>query len=48
MTTHNLLYLWFRSDNSTAQDGFELSWESIDPGELFFVFWKKIVIANNP
>ncbi|XP_053675116.1 cubilin homolog [Anopheles nili] len=31
MSTHNMLYLWFRSDNSTAHDGFELSWESIDP-----------------
>lgn len=32
MSTHNLLYLWFRSDNSTAKDGFELTWDSIDPG----------------
>lgn len=33
ISTHNQLYLWFRSDNSTAHDGFELSWESIDPGK---------------
>ncbi|XP_052870861.1 cubilin homolog [Anopheles cruzii] len=31
LSTHNMLYLWFRSDNSSAHDGFELSWESIDP-----------------
>uniref|UniRef100_A0A182NM22 Cubilin n=1 Tax=Anopheles dirus TaxID=7168 RepID=A0A182NM22_9DIPT len=31
MSTHNMLYLWFRSDNSTAHDGFELQWESIEP-----------------
>lgn len=35
ISTHNQLYLWFRSDNSTAHEGFELSWESIDPGEKF-------------
>uniref|UniRef100_A0A0P6JSL8 Putative fibrillin n=1 Tax=Aedes aegypti TaxID=7159 RepID=A0A0P6JSL8_AEDAE len=37
MSTHNFLYLWFRSDNSTAHDGFSLHWDSIDPicgGEL--------------
>ncbi|XP_055528454.1 cubilin homolog [Wyeomyia smithii] len=31
LSTHNFLYLWFRSDNSTAHDGFELNWMSIDP-----------------
>uniref|UniRef100_A0A182INM1 Uncharacterized protein n=1 Tax=Anopheles atroparvus TaxID=41427 RepID=A0A182INM1_ANOAO len=31
ISTHNMLYLWFRSDNSTAHDGFALNWESIDP-----------------
>ncbi|XP_053662149.1 cubilin homolog [Anopheles marshallii] len=30
-STHNMLYLWFRSDNSTAHDGFELQWKSVDP-----------------
>uniref|UniRef100_A0A182RN21 Cubilin n=1 Tax=Anopheles funestus TaxID=62324 RepID=A0A182RN21_ANOFN len=30
-STHNMLYLWFRSDNSTAHDGFELQWKSINP-----------------
>nr|XP_040240535.2 cubilin homolog [Anopheles coluzzii] len=30
-STHNMLYLWFRSDNATAHDGFQLRWESIDP-----------------
>lgn len=34
ISTHNQLYLWFRSDNNQAHDGFVLSWESIDPGEL--------------
>ncbi|XP_058456836.1 cubilin homolog [Malaya genurostris] len=31
LSTHNFLYLWFRSDNSTSHDGFELHWDSIDP-----------------
>ncbi|XP_055601686.1 cubilin homolog [Uranotaenia lowii] len=31
ISTHNVIYLWFRSDNSTAHDGFELRWDSIDP-----------------
>ncbi|KAL9700067.1 hypothetical protein quinque_003508 [Culex quinquefasciatus] len=31
MSTHNFLYLWFRSDNSSAHGGFELHWDSIDP-----------------
>jgi CUB domain len=46
ITTHNQLYLWFRSDNSTSSDGFELSWESIDPGKkaenLFFMIFAQI------
>lgn len=33
VTTHNSLYMWFRSDNSSALDGFELEWNSIQPGE---------------
>lgn len=32
ISTHNYLYLWFRSDNSSAHDGFSLFWESILPG----------------
>ncbi|KAG4066297.1 hypothetical protein HA402_000521 [Bradysia odoriphaga] len=30
-STTNTLYLWFRSDNSSSHDGFELNWSSIDP-----------------
>ncbi|XP_065577284.1 cubilin-like isoform X11 [Artemia franciscana] len=30
-TTHDSLYLWFRSDHSTAGNGFQLSWNTIDP-----------------
>lgn len=33
ISTHNALYMWFRSDNTTNNDGFELSWETIAPGE---------------
>lgn len=33
VSTHNQLYFWFRSDNSTSRDGFELTWKSVDPGE---------------
>ncbi|XP_055842375.1 cubilin homolog isoform X2 [Episyrphus balteatus] len=31
ITTTNSIYLWFKSDNSTAKAGFELFWTSIDP-----------------
>lgn len=31
LSTHNALYLWFRSDNSTARDGFRLEWQSVAP-----------------
>uniref|UniRef100_A0A7G3AGB7 Cubilin n=1 Tax=Lutzomyia longipalpis TaxID=7200 RepID=A0A7G3AGB7_LUTLO len=31
ISTQNYLYFWFRSDSSTSNDGFELTWESIDP-----------------
>lgn len=36
ISTHNALYLWFRSDNTTSSDGFELTWEAIPPGEFKF------------
>lgn len=45
VSSQNMLYLWFRSDNSTAHDGFELNWQSIDPGNnflpdtFFLSFW---------
>lgn len=29
-STHQL-YLWFRSDNSTSKEGFDLEWNSIEP-----------------
>lgn len=32
VSTHNALYLWFRSDSSLAKEGFELHWTSIAPG----------------
>lgn len=38
-----MLYLWFRSDNSTARDGFELTWNSINPG---FFFQNNLSIKN--
>lgn len=31
ISSQNSLYLWFRSDNSSTHDGFELKWESIPP-----------------
>lgn len=31
ITTRNQLYLWFKSDNSTSKEGFELNWTSINP-----------------
>lgn len=40
ISTHNYLYLWFRSDNTSAHDGFELSWNSISPGKICCMFRK--------
>lgn len=34
ISTQNMLYFWFRSDNSTSNVGFELNWTSIPPGKL--------------
>ncbi|KAJ3659671.1 hypothetical protein Zmor_011346 [Zophobas morio] len=31
ITTHNVVYLWFRSDHSVASRGFNLTWTSIVP-----------------
>ncbi|XP_031624566.1 cubilin homolog [Contarinia nasturtii] len=31
ISTQNMLYLWFRSDNSTTDGGFELKWNSTEP-----------------
>lgn len=33
ISTQNMLYFWFRSDNSTNNVGFELNWTSIPPGK---------------
>lgn len=45
ISTHNLLYFWFRSDNTTSHEGFELTWNSIDPSKncffLHFLMKKK-------
>ncbi|XP_016988568.1 cubilin homolog [Drosophila rhopaloa] len=31
ISSGNMLYIWFRSDNSTAKEGFDLSWNSMEP-----------------
>nr|CAD7397152.1 unnamed protein product [Timema cristinae] len=31
ISTHNYLYLWFRSDHSTVGEGFELTWNATEP-----------------
>ncbi|CAG2066790.1 unnamed protein product, partial [Timema podura] len=31
ISTHNYLYLWFRSDYSRVGEGFELTWNSTEP-----------------
>ncbi|KAM3968031.1 cubilin [Aphomia sociella] len=31
ISSHNNLYLWFRSDTTVAKDGFALHWNSVDP-----------------
>jgi len=32
ISTHNTLFFWFRSDNTSAHEGFQLTWNAIDPG----------------
>lgn len=51
ISTHNVLYLWFRSDNSTSHDGFELNWNSIDPvcgGDIDVVSYGTILSPGSP
>lgn len=35
LTTHHQLFLWFRSDHSVAGQGFELVWNTTDPGDIY-------------
>ena len=37
VTTQNHVFLWFSSDNSTAGEGFQLDWTTVDPGTRFFL-----------
>jgi cubilin len=37
-STHNQLYFWFKSDASISGIGFNVSWQSADPGENKFFF----------
>ena len=32
VSTHERLFLWFRSDHSTVGLGFEFNWNTTDPG----------------
>lgn len=41
ISTNNILYLWFRSDYSVANKGFELNWTSIEPGKRQYIFVSK-------
>lgn len=34
ISTHNIVYLWFRSDQAVSGGGFELTWNSIVPCEI--------------
>ncbi|RZC32589.1 cubilin, partial [Asbolus verrucosus] len=36
ISTHNIVYLWFRSDHSVSGEGFELNWTSIVPFLVHF------------
>jgi hypothetical protein len=40
VTTHNQIYLWFRSDHSVNGQGFELVWNTIDPGTTKFPIYR--------
>ena len=33
-STHNQLYMWFKTDSSVAAQGFAFSWTSITPGVI--------------
>jgi cubilin len=33
VSSHNQLYFWFRSDHSAAGQGFQFTWNTVDPGD---------------
>lgn len=37
ISTHNSIYLWFRSDESYAATGFNFTWNTTDPGRYIHV-----------
>ncbi|XP_030381464.1 cubilin homolog [Scaptodrosophila lebanonensis] len=51
ISSTNYLYLWFRSDNSTSREGFDLQWESIAPqcgGPVDFDTYGTIATPGSP
>jgi hypothetical protein len=49
-STHNKIYLWFRSDHSNARSGFALTWNSTDPSMVpvytFFIVLSLFIILQ--
>lgn len=35
ISTHNVIYIWFRSDHTISKHGFELNWTTVDPGTFY-------------
>ncbi|BFG01859.1 cubilin homolog [Drosophila madeirensis] len=51
ISSGNQLYLWFRSDNSTSREGFDLSWVSMQPqcgGRLEFESYGTLASPGSP
>jgi hypothetical protein len=47
-STHNKIYLWFRSDHSNARSGFALTWNSTDPGTVPVYLTVLLLLFHNP
>lgn len=43
ITTHHQIYLWFKSDHSVTGEGFQLDWNTTDPG--FKQFYSTFVLV---
>lgn len=43
-STHNALYLWFKSDDSNTGDGFTIHWTSAQPGRQTMLMLFKVDI----
>lgn len=44
-STHNTMYIWFKSDASTTADGFELTWFAAAPSKIHSLVYLHFTIG---